>query len=576
MKKTFFVVLTLTLFTVIKTEAQTLQEGINHLYADRYKNAEKVFKQILAVNPNVIEATYWLGQTYLDMDDNDAARQLYDKALMANGNAPLLMVGKGHVHLLDKKKDDARQLFESALTISRTKKGDDPVILNAIGRANVDAKEGNFQYAIEVLEQALLRDPKSADIALNLGNAYRKANPGQGGGKAYEFYKKALELNPNFVYAYIRIAKLFETQGNWELVLTNLNDAIAKDQNFSPAYYELFYYYFFKADYNQSDVEFKKWEDSRPGEDLVEQNYINSQLCWAKKDFDCAISKAESVKTAMGGKVKPKVFRQLAYSYSGKGDYGNAKKNIDEFFLKSKDGPIPADYILKAEIYAGAGVPCEELYGVYLTGANLDSVLQSKIEYLNKAADYFKTKKCTKQEADMRMLVFNIRKNPNPASLVNIGILYSQSGELIKADSLFAVYSVAFPDSIYGYSWRGRVNFTIDTSMTVEPYISTMLLNYQKTLDIAMTDKNRFKSMGTNAAMILAGYFNNIRSSRDTSLSYILKGLEIDSTNVQLKSIKEIFDKQMAPKQPKTPSKSNNKPVSAIRKPQIKDSITTT
>ena len=176
----------------------------------------------------------------------------------------------------------------------------------------------------------------------------------------------------------------------------------------------------------------------------------------------------------------------------------------------------------------------------------------------------------------MRMLVFNIRKNPNPASLVNIGILYSQSGELIKADSLFAVYSVAFPDSIYGYSWRGRVNFTIDTSMTVEPYISTMLLNYQKTLDIAMTDKNRFKSMGTNAAMILAGYFNNIRSSRDTSLSYILKGLEIDSTNVQLKSIKEIFDKQMAPKQPKTPSKSNNKPVSAIRKPQIKDSITTT
>ena len=93
-----------TAFMLANLNAQTIQDGINHLYADRFKNAEQTFQKILATNPNVAEATYWLGQTYLDMDNNDAARQLYDKALAANGNNPLIMVGKGHVLLLDKRK----------------------------------------------------------------------------------------------------------------------------------------------------------------------------------------------------------------------------------------------------------------------------------------------------------------------------------------------------------------------------------------------------------------------------------------------------------------------------------------
>jgi tetratricopeptide (TPR) repeat protein len=284
MKKTFFTLCTVFALANLNAGAQTVQEGINHLYADRFKSAEQTFQKILATNPNALEATYWLGQTYLDKDDNEAARQLYDKALAANGNAPLTMVGKGHVLLLDKKLDEARQLFESALTVSRTKKGDDAGVLNAIGRANVDAKEGNLTYAVEKLEMAFQRESKSADIALNLGNAYRKKDPGQGGGKAYEMYKLASQLSPNFAYPYVRIAALFETQRQWDLVLENLNKAIQVDPNFSLAYYELFYYYFFaKQDYAQAEATLNKYIGTRANEDKTEDDYMYSQLCWAKK-----------------------------------------------------------------------------------------------------------------------------------------------------------------------------------------------------------------------------------------------------------------------------------------------------
>jgi Flp pilus assembly protein TadD len=140
------------LFTVLFTLsafAQSVQEGLNHLYAERYTSAKAVFDKMLASNPNNLDAVYWQGQTLIEQDDVAAARALYEKTLASNGNAPLLLTGMGHVELLEGKTAEARQRFESAISLSRGKKGDDPNVLNAIGRANVDAKGGDINYAIE-------------------------------------------------------------------------------------------------------------------------------------------------------------------------------------------------------------------------------------------------------------------------------------------------------------------------------------------------------------------------------------------------------------------------------------------
>ena len=59
----------------------------------------------------------------------------------------------GHVELLQGKATDARQHFEAAITASHGKKGNDPAVLNAVARANIDAyteskKQGDLDYAI--------------------------------------------------------------------------------------------------------------------------------------------------------------------------------------------------------------------------------------------------------------------------------------------------------------------------------------------------------------------------------------------------------------------------------------------
>ena len=126
MKKTTITFLMAGILAITGLKAQTLQEGYNHLTSDRFKSAIAVFEKLLAANPNNIDAIYWLGQTYFDMDDNVKAREIYQKALQTNGSAPLILVGLGHADLLDNKKAEAMQKFEAAITASRSKKGDDP------------------------------------------------------------------------------------------------------------------------------------------------------------------------------------------------------------------------------------------------------------------------------------------------------------------------------------------------------------------------------------------------------------------------------------------------------------------
>ena len=187
MKKATITFLVPALLLISGLQAQTVQEGKNHLYAQRYNSAITTFEKLLAANPNNIEAIYWLGQTYLESEEIMAARiastrQLYEKAMQSTNSAPLIMVGLGHVELLENKGSDARQKFETALTMTRTKKGDNQEILNAVGRVN---------YAIEKLLAAADKGEKNAETFVLLGNAYRKARPGEGGGEAFRSYKKA-------------------------------------------------------------------------------------------------------------------------------------------------------------------------------------------------------------------------------------------------------------------------------------------------------------------------------------------------------------------------------------------------
>ncbi len=109
--------------------AQSLDEGKKFLYYERYNSAKDIFGKLVNANPGNVDAAYWLGQTYIAMEDTAAAKATYQKALQANPNAPLLMVGMGQIELMENKTNDARNRFETAISLTKGKDANNRLVV---------------------------------------------------------------------------------------------------------------------------------------------------------------------------------------------------------------------------------------------------------------------------------------------------------------------------------------------------------------------------------------------------------------------------------------------------------------
>ena len=546
MKKTLIVFVSA--FLTLGTFAQSVQEGVTHLYADRTVSAKTTFEKLLASNPNNLEAVYWLGQTHIENDDVPAAKAVYEKALATNGNAPLVLAGMGHVELLENKAPAAKQRFESAISLSKSRKGNDPAVLNAIGRANFDAKAGDAAYAITLLTEATQKDPKNAEAWLNLGNAYRKAG---NGGQAVTAYMEATRANPSFAPAYFRQAKIYETQRNWEIFTRELENAVKADPKYAPAYYELYYYtLLYPKDFSKAEQYANQFiANSDPS---VENDYIKAQTAFVQKKYDEAITTAKNIVSTAGDKANPRVYRLLGYAHLEKGDTAGAKTYVDQFFAKAdEDDIVGKDLTLKADVYAIDDPSI--IAPLYIQAAKMDSVLSNQLSFLSEGIERFKASGNKMYEAELRLAAYQLKPTKNPAELFQIGLPYYQGGNYQKADSLFKAYSTALPDSIYGHYWSALALSQIDTTMQQGLAVPA----YQKTLEIAATDKVRLKNMGFQSAGYLAGYYNNIKGDKASAITYLQKALEFDPTNSAIQKNIQILQQKpaAAPKTTTAPKK---------------------
>jgi len=156
----------------------------------------------------------------------------------------------------------------------------------------------------------------------------------------------------------------------------------------------------------------------------------------------------------------------------------------------------------------------------------------------------------------LALLMYQTRKVPYQFDLFTAGQSYYSCGSYQKADSVFHLYNQAYPDSIYGYYWSALTNLALDTTLSVEPYLSNMVAGFKKTLDVAGTNKTLFKSQAIRSSLYLAGIYNNTKKDKDSAIYFVNKGLEFDAANPNLQGIKTALEKKSPPT--KSPSKSNS------------------
>lgn len=541
--------------------AQSVQDGVKDLYAQRYKGAKTIFENAVAANPNNIEATYWLGQTHIEMDDIAGAKAVYEKALMASANAPLLLVGMGHVELKHNKIGEARQRFEAAITMTRGKKGDDPVILNAIGRAitnsynTKDKTGGDINYAVEKLTAAAQRDPKNAEIFVNLGNAIRKAKPGEGGGEAFQNYQKAVDANPNFPLAYHRMAQLFYGQRNWELYEKYLNDAITKDPKFAPAYYDLYYYKLSKLDFAAAqDLATKYIANSDPD---PQADHFKAQTSWAEKKYDDAINISKAIIAKAGAQTKARTYILLSDSYLSKGDTLAARPYIDEFFARAKPEEItPIHYKIKADIYSAIPGQDDLVYAAYMDAVNADTTVDGKVDILKQAAATFRKKGLREKEGDVIAMLIQTKPKPIINDYFDATRAYYFGQRYDKTLEMATKMLENYPNEIYGYEWVFNANKVLDSNYTENKLVPAATAYFQ----FAEKDTAKYKRQYLAAAGFLLGYYANEAKDGVKALEYLDKMLLVDPTNQNLLNIRPQVEKSAKQAAPKSSGTNGNGP----------------
>jgi Tfp pilus assembly protein PilF len=551
MKKNLIAVLSIFLMTNAVAKAQNVSDGVRDLYAQRYQGAKATFEKILAANPNDIVATYWLGQTYLATKNVEAAKSLYEKSLLASANAPLVIVGMGQVELIENKINEARQRFEAAITMTTGKKGADPQILNAVGRAIASVytdkeKKGDINFAITKLTEAATLKPKDnqllAEIYVNLGDAYRKARPGEGAGDAYQNYQNAINAKSDFAFAYWKMASIFNTQRNYDLYQQYLEKAIEKDPKFAPAYYDLYYLKLGRQDFNNAEYYAKLFvENSDPG---PQNDYLIYQTLYAKKQYDEAIAGAKSIISKAGTAVNPRVFRLLAYSYVEKGDTVSAKPYIDDFFAKIGEGSDievnPKDYALKATIYSV--IPNQEAVVLksYLDGVEADTSVENKISIAKDGIKFFEGKKKNKEAAALYETLFTVK----PAADININELFGATLANYRDSNYVRSYVFAsqmaerFPDQQFGWDWKFNNAQVIDTAKKDSIAVPDAL----GLIAFTKGDTVQYAAQIRKAAYFLAIYYNENREL-DSAIKYMTLMRSATADQAQKNTIQETIKK---------------------------------
>ncbi|HVU54961.1 MAG TPA: tetratricopeptide repeat protein [Puia sp.] len=536
--------------------AQTVDQGKKFLYYQRYKSAKDVFDKILASNPNNIEAIYWQGQTLLGMKDSTAAGDLYSKALQTNGTAPLLLAGMGEVELRLGKTTDARQRFETAISLT---KGKDIDVLNAVADANIDPKAGDAAYAIEKLNLATqvkkFNDPRTYVL---MGDAYRKLIDG---GNAVQSYNKALGIDPKYAEAKYKIGKVYLTQNNKDYFLPAFEEAVQADPAYAPAYFELFYYWYYH-DVNKAEDYLNKYvANADPGPEV---EFLKIDYKYAASKFSEARTAAQAMITQMGDKAIPRLYKLVAYSCDTLQDIACATQYMTTYFQKQDTAALlGADYAEMANIQSKATDSATRVQAIanYKIAIQRDTLPENKAKYLAKGIDLSKKLGYKEGVAELAAIEFASKKEPNQTDVYNFGIANYQAGNYKTADSIFCgIYETKWPNEIFGYLWCARSKIAQEdtanpTGVALEAYdklaaISRSLDSTAKAAGSA--DSTKYKGQALNAYFYLAGFYNNNKKDKETALMYLNKVLEIDPDNATAKQYISIITRPA--KQPARPA----------------------
>jgi Flp pilus assembly protein TadD len=175
------------------TPDQQLEIGMSLHRAGRVREAETIYRQIIAAHPDHANALQLLGSLYADTGQLSAAADLITRAIQINPNIAQYHANLGAIHARNKK------FPEAAIALQRAIQLDPNSAAAHYNLGGVYLAQFDFAPAIPAFQAAISLNPNWPDAHNNLGLALRNVAKHH---EALASFKRALALKPDYANAH--------------------------------------------------------------------------------------------------------------------------------------------------------------------------------------------------------------------------------------------------------------------------------------------------------------------------------------------------------------------------------------
>jgi tetratricopeptide (TPR) repeat protein len=295
-------------FAATALQAQSLKEAQRLTRNEQFEDAEKVYNSLIVAKAKVVDNYYYAGLNAIMKGDSLQAIAFFDKGLLANPKkAWLCYVGKGNMALRQGKDSEAELLFAQARQTSKKMLG---VVNKEIGRAYLMVEFAPKSKLLANAQKALTYLNESNDdfeAKLMKGDALWTANPGDASLAVQQFILSGYEAveDPRPL---LREALVYQRVRNYDLSKLRVEEAIAKDADYAPAYRQL-------ADLmglmgnRDSAVYYYQQYLKRNNNTSARVKYVQA-LYFNKQFLDCV----QEAETLLGEKSIPSLYGVIAFA----------------------------------------------------------------------------------------------------------------------------------------------------------------------------------------------------------------------------------------------------------------------
>jgi protein O-GlcNAc transferase len=206
---------------------QTFNSALQHHQAGRLREAENLYRQVLAQQPTHFGAMHLLGVIAYQAGRYDVAVDLIRRAIALRPD-----FAEAHSNLGNALKDSGR--LDEAIAAFRQALSFNPNLAQArnnLGNALMD--KGQLDEAIAAFHQAIALRPDYAEAHTNLGNALKEKGQLD---EAVAAYRRAIALNPNLPGAYCNLGEVLREKGQLDEAIAACKQAIALNPNLPEAF----------------------------------------------------------------------------------------------------------------------------------------------------------------------------------------------------------------------------------------------------------------------------------------------------------------------------------------------------